>query len=123
MRGEGIGRDAAYLRVKEARRIAEPNASFWAQLGQFDAEAQPEPCAAEGPELPQCRVSIEPAAGRWRVSVEVGGELVAPCEAEPEPAPAEQRQKRNWEGDGEAKQSGCGGRGAGSLSYVRGDAT
>ena len=51
--------------------------------------------------------------------------LAAPSEPEPEPepAPAEQRQKRCWEGNEEAKQSGCGGRGAGSLSYVRGDAT
>lgn len=42
MHAEGLGRDAAYLRTKEARRVAEPNHGFWVQLAQFEANQQHE---------------------------------------------------------------------------------
>jgi len=38
MVAEGLSRDAAYLKVKGARPMAEPNQSFWEQLAMFEAE-------------------------------------------------------------------------------------
>ena len=48
MVAEGLSRDAAYLRVKGARPMAEPNQGFWEQLAQFEAELAP--TAAAGSE-------------------------------------------------------------------------
>ena len=38
MLADGCSRDAAYLRVKAARRCIDPNRSFWKQLAQFEEE-------------------------------------------------------------------------------------
>ena len=38
MLADGCSRDAAYLRVKQARRCIDPNHSFWKQLAQFEEE-------------------------------------------------------------------------------------
>jgi hypothetical protein len=46
MAAEDLSRDAAYLKVKGARPMAEPNQGFWEQLARFEAELRAKSTAA-----------------------------------------------------------------------------
>eukprot|EP01043_Picozoa_sp_COSAG02_P008840 COSAG02_NODE_290_length_25531_cov_75.132392_8_plen_379_part_00 len=46
MAAEGLSRDAAYLKVKGARPMAEPNQGFWEQLAKFETELHAKSAAA-----------------------------------------------------------------------------
>ena len=46
MAAEDLSRDAAYVKVKGARPMAEPNQGFWEQLARFEAELRAKSTAA-----------------------------------------------------------------------------